>query len=152
MGLDGSMSVSGYRKIVLLCGLCGVVFISYCSISWRSRGLFNNLSDQEAALSEHNQAWRQMGRGGAISRLDLLMMMRRFDGECITSEANWIAVPLDQRLDVGLGTRGTPIECRVKVRARWPKGLAFVFVWRLTFTVTSEEQLRIVKTERVVLQ
>lgn len=140
-----------FRKLWVAIGLLTVLIaVGYSLAGTRSR-LFNNIKDQDEALREHDSAWRQMGRGREISRLDLLMIMTRYHGKCLTSEPNWVSVNLDQRLDAGLRNRRTPIECRVQVRARFPDGIFKVLVWTLVLEAVSQENLKVVDVRRTSL-
>ena len=129
-----------------------VVTIVAATLLWswtlRRDGLFNNVPDRGLALAAHQRAWLAQGRGNDIGRLDLLMMTRSHDGECLTSEANWEAVALDRRLDPALFD-GTPlIECRFKVRGRISEGLFPYQVWTLFLRAAGPGRLHLVEPRR----
>ena len=118
--------------------------------SWTLRrdGLFNNVPDRAQALAAHQRAWLAQGRRNDIPRLDLLMMTRTHDGECLTSEANWVAVALDLRLDPALLDGAPLIECRFKVRGRLSQGLFPYYVWTLFLKADGPEHLQLVEARR----
>jgi len=129
-----------------------VALVGSCGLATRRSGLFNNVADEARARADHQAAWQEMGRGGEISRHDMLMLVRDGEGACLTGEANWVTVDMGQRLDVGLRDRGTPIECRFRVRARGVDGLFRVHVWTILLTPMSEERLEVVGLRRNYLQ
>lgn len=87
------------RKIWIGFGVTLLVALPIaCGTSVRS-GLFNTRTDQREALAEQQAAWDQRRLPRRISRHQMLMLMREFDGRCITGEADWETVPLDRRLD-----------------------------------------------------
>jgi len=140
--------LQGCRKWRVIVILLILLTFSYCSLSVNRSGLFNNRHDLVTSLQEHNTAWQERTRGSLINRLDLLIIIRKYEGTCLTSEVNWVAVNLDQRLDMSPRGRSTPIECRVQVPARWPMSLFKAFVWTLVFNIQSEDVLKLIEVRR----
>ena len=149
--MAGGRIARGWRRWLLIV-LVAFAGLAAWGLATERSGLFNNRGDEASAIREHELAWRRMGRGQEIPRLDMLMLIRDRDGECLTGEPNWVTVELGQRLDMRLRDRRTPIECRFRVRARWFDGLFGVHVWTVVLTPVSEERLRIVETRRNYLQ
>jgi hypothetical protein len=125
-------------------GLLLILAVGFCASMQRS-GLFNNRLDTDAAIAEHEAAWRQRFRGGPVDRLAMLMLMRQYEGRCITEEAQWESVPMDQRLDRHIGPGRRPIGCTIVTRG---PTLLHAFFWTIVFEPTSPDTLRVIEVRR----
>lgn len=146
-GFEGHTLNRKRKILVILFCITLTLLVSFCTISMRRHGLFNNTRDETQALSEHNVEWEKRVIGRSISRLKLLQIMRRFDGICITEESNWETVPLDQSLERFVNERKA-ISCMVDVRSRWPMDFPRSYRWVVILMPSSRDILYVVSTRR----
>jgi hypothetical protein len=137
------------KRTLILWGvlvLATLLLTSFCSLSMSRDGLYNNHEDPQRAMREHEAAWRQLKIGNEISRLQMLALLRRFDGKCRTQEINWVTVQLDQRLDPSLQDADTVIECFFRIRSRGPGYFIGYHSWTTELVALSGERLRVENT------
>lgn len=147
----------GQIATIKLVGWAAALFVSVAAcllllqiLSVRT-GLFNNGTDLDAAKKEHLKAWLSQGRGSRVSRLDMLMITRHFEGECLTSATNWVSVHLDLQIDPALYRNGQVFECRFVTPARFPEGLVSVYVWTLFMKPLGPNDLSVERVERQIM-
>ena len=117
-------------------------------VSCTSRqGLFSTAVDASEAMAEHRAAWERRHLPRQISRLQLLPLVREYDGRCITGEVNWEAVALDRRLDDFLAP-ARPIECIFVSRAWSPLSLPRAYFWTIALTPVSSDMMDVVDFRR----
>lgn len=135
----------GFRRWIVAI-LAGALFIWL----WAGRkdGLYNNITDDAAALERHERAWHDMYASTDIDRIGAQALARGEDMACITGEAQFERVPLDRQVDSRLIAGRVPIECHVQVRGRWPAAFPGGFIWTSVFVATGPDSLRLVETRR----
>ena len=111
-------------------------------------GLYNNRSNDRAAADEHEAAWLQRFASAETSRLEAYYLIRSFGGSCITGEANWETVHLDERLDRFLGRAGITIDCHVDVRGSFPFNFLSAYRWTTVLEPVSADRVRLKGTRR----
>ena len=140
--------MGGPRRKRWLFVAVALAILAFLYLATARNGLYNNGRSAASALDDHDAAWRQMNWGREFSRLSMQAVIRRFDGRCITGEAEWEAVPLDQRLDSFLGRPGLLIECHVTTRGAWPHDVLNLYRWTTVLEPIGPDRLRLRETRR----